>query len=77
MWNISYLQTTNSIEDVIEVGIGIESTLFIPSVSVENGGLYVCTAEFSGTAVTAEAYINVTSGNEECSRSQDIVIDVL
>ncbi len=52
----------NSDDNVIETGVGIESVLLIPSVSLESGGRYLCSAELDGTTVTVEAYINVTIG---------------
>lgn len=56
------MKITNSDDDVIEAGSGIESVLFIPIVSTENGGRYVCSAELDGTVVSTEAYVSVTTG---------------
>lgn len=47
----------------IEVGAGIESSLFLPSVSVEDGGRYICSAQLNGDTATAEAYLSITMGN--------------
>ena len=49
-------------DDVIAGGAGIESALLILSVSVEDGGRYLCSAELNGDTVTTEAYLNITEG---------------
>ena len=48
--------------DVVEVGEGIETSLLIPSITVEDGGRYFCTAQLNGDTVAAEAYFNITKG---------------